>query len=88
MVYLICNPVAEEIETYLVDLDGTVTESPPNIIGDGSKRLFFDVTGVSTGAHTVIIRSKNRWGESEPSDPFTFEKNLPSTPSGIGLSDS
>jgi len=88
MPYLICSPTVEDITSYLIDLDGQVTETPPNIIGDNSKRLYFDVSNVSLGSHTVIIKAKNRWGESPASDSFEFEKNLPSTPSGIGLSDS
>jgi len=88
MPYLTCAPIVEDIISYLIDLDGQVTESPPNIIGDGSKRLWMDLTNVSTGEHIVIVRAKNLWGTSEPSEPFTFSKNLPSTPSGLGLLDS
>ena len=87
MPYLTCDPTVEDIMAYVIDLDGQVTESPPNIIGDGSKRLWMDVTGVSLGEHTVIAYAKNKWETSPPSEPFTFSKNLPSTPSGLGLSD-
>ena len=86
MPYLTCDPTIEDITAYLIDLDGQVTESPPNIIGDGSKRLWMDLTNVSEGEHTVIAYAKNMWKTSGPSEPLTFSKNAPTTPSGLALS--
>jgi hypothetical protein len=80
----------ENVESFLVDIDGQVTESPANIIDTGDpdadrKRLYFDLTPVAEGKHKVIIRAKNMWGVSEAAPPFLFTKALPSTPTGIRL---
>jgi len=85
MPYLVTAP-QKDVTSYLVDLDGTVTESPANIVdaGAGTSRLYLDVSGVSLGTHHVEIVAKNMWGQSDPV-PFDFVKALPGAPSGIGL---
>lgn len=85
MAHLVTAPQAD-VTSFLVDIDGTVTESTPQITDSetGEKRLFLDLTGIAQGDHHVTVTAKNLWGESNPV-PFDFTVKLPSAPSGIGL---
>jgi len=88
MPHLITAVTTEEAtKSYIINLDGTETESPAQITDPqtGEKRLFFDLTGLAEGDHTVTIQGKGLWGVSPPTAPFDFTVELPSTPSGVGL---
>ena len=67
-----------------VELDGKITRVDAVKQGDLA-RLEMDVTDISIGQHTARVAAGGTWGVSDFSDPFTFEKVLPSVPSGIGL---
>lgn len=47
--------------------------------------LKWDVAGIA-GSKTITAKTRNAWGESAASGPFTFTAGTPAEPSGIGLS--
>lgn len=85
MAHLICD-AQTDVDTYLIDLDGVITESPAQITDSttGMKRLFFDLTGIAPGDHHVEVRAKNMWGQSDPAF-LDFTAVIPGTPSGLSL---
>ena len=84
MPYLTCDDQANT-EQFEVTIDGVPTLAPAVDGLGGMKHLWFDVSSVTLSAHTAIVRAKNMWGYSSPTDPFEFTKILPGIPSGIGL---
>jgi hypothetical protein len=86
--YLTCDD-QNDVKSYLLELDGIETlDSPASIDpGTGMAHAWIDLTGVTTGSHTIRLRAKNEWGVSTYSAPFLFEKVLPGVPSGLGLLD-
>lgn len=84
--FLITDPQPKEkIDYFEVEMDGNIVRSDAQV-DDDQVRLHHDLTGISMGTHTVRIQSANGWGESGWTDPFEFVAELPSVPSGIGLS--
>lgn len=87
--YLISDPMpTEEVDYFIIDIDGTTYNSEAELNGDGSEsRCHFEIPDdLPNGTHTATITAVNAWGTGEPSDPFVFAKASPSKPSGIGLS--
>jgi len=84
--FLISTPQpAAEVDLFVIDIDGTVHNSPPQV--DGSlARLHFELPSLSFGNHTATVRAVNEWGDGQWSDPFDFVVQLPSKVSGLGLS--
>ena len=76
---------------YVLTIDGGSQITSPAQAVTGGVRLHYDVSGVSTGSHTVRIKAyKNDavWGRLESEEAvFTFVRPAaPATPAGIGLS--
>lgn len=71
------NPTSENVDSYEVEIDGTVVSTVFN--------PEYDLTSLADGAYTARIRAHNMWGWSDFSLPFDFEKSVPSTPVGIAL---
>jgi len=68
---------------------GAVVESPAQAV-TGGVRLYYDVSAVSAGTHTLRVKAyKNDavWGRLESTEAvFTFSRPAsPSAPAGIGL---
>lgn len=76
-----CDPQVG-VDTYDVELDGTVIATEYPAEADGSIR--FDMVGTVDGDHSIRIKAKNLWGEAW-STPFAFTKSVPQPPSGMGL---
>ena len=74
--YLVCDEDAS-VDSYLVSMDsGSDIETPAP--------LHFDLDGIDVGNHHIEVKAKNLWGVSSPS-PLDFSKQLPGSPSGLGL---
>jgi hypothetical protein len=87
--FLVCDPQPGPgqpggVENYIVILDGTPYVSTPEDLGDGTVRLHYDLAGIAVGDHNVEVKAENKWGESAPV-PFAFTKQLPPSPTNIGL---
>ena len=83
--YLTCDDAEDGVEKYEIDIDGVPTQSPAINGAPGFKHLWFDLTPVSEGAHTVKARAGNDWGWSIWSPTLDFTKALPGVPSGLTL---
>ena len=74
--FLVCDPDPKATE-YIIVFDGaTITTPAP---------LNLDLESITEGEHVLEVRAKNTWGVSS-AVPFTFTKELPLTPTNIGLS--
>jgi len=82
--FLVCDP-QENITSYIVDLDGVITEEPAFGLGDGTVRLYYDLGGIADGVHNCTVTAKNVWGVAEPT-PFSFSKIQPESPSVLDIS--
>lgn len=83
--FLTCDPPSESdgVTHYIVIID---TEGPVTVpIDQGRGTLFYDLSGITDGDHTVTVKAKNLWTESEPSTPFPFARSSPSSASGLAL---
>jgi hypothetical protein len=83
--YLVCD-TQPNVDHYIVILDGVSEEVPYREIeinGEAKVELK-DMAGIAEGNHTVEIYAVNVWGQSSPV-PFSFTKELPDTPTNIGL---
>ena len=84
--YLTCDDTGESLDKYEVDIDGVSTQSPAvNGKEPGTKHLWFDLTQVGEGVHTVKARAGNAWGWSAWTPTLAFTKTLPGIPSGLVL---
>ena len=63
---------------------GAAVQSAPQVMGDNSVRLHYDVGAVTTGTHSMTVAACNEWGCSS-TVPFSFTKGVPALPSGIKL---
>ena len=65
-------------DTFLVQLDnGVWIQTPAHVNPNtGNTRLYFDLSGVPAGSHTVKVKAKcsQRNSESAESPPFSFRK--------------
>ena len=88
MPYVVCDPILTtgiQPTKYVLTIDGGASfEVDPQTLGDGSKRLRYDVTAVTTGTHNMTVAAKNLWGQSSTT-PFSFTKSVPTAPTNIGL---
>ena len=81
--FVVTEPMTVDITECDFELDGTVTTVPAEV--DESCKL--DLAGIKVGDHAVKVKARNLWGESEYSPPFLFPKQLPPSPTVMGLSD-
>jgi hypothetical protein len=83
--HLVCDPyptTAHQPTSFLLTFDGgTPIETPATVKADGSVWLYYDLTGLANGAHTVTCQSKDVWGVSASSVPLSFVK--PATVLGL-----
>ena len=85
MPYLVCNPM-NGVTEFEVSLDGVPKISQTQNLGDGTVRLYHDVTGVDVGDHIVEVRARyGTWGWSDPTAPFGFSKPAIDSPTGLSL---
>jgi hypothetical protein len=72
---------------FMVALDGgTEFEVAATTNPDGTVRLRYDVSGLSNGNHSAVVKSKNLWATSAAAPAFAFNKALPVVPTSVGLS--
>lgn len=88
--FLVCNsyPTTVSQPTYfMVTMDGgTAVNSPALVNTDNSVQLHYDVTSLAVGNHSVTVTACNIWGCSAATSPFVFTKSVPTTPTGIVIS--
>jgi hypothetical protein len=100
MARLVCDSYPTTVlqpTAFKVYLDGAVTgvSSTPQVNGDSSKQLSYDLTSLSVGSHTVQVTAAivDVWGTSEsakaPTTPFSFTKRdvslVPTAPTNTAL---
>lgn len=47
-------------------------------------RVMHDMAGIEIGRHDILVKTYNLWGESD-AVPFGFTKELPVSPTNLGL---
>jgi hypothetical protein len=87
--FLVCD-CQDNVDYYVIVIDGGTPINSEAVSTDctgDQKRLSLDMAplGLSDGQHSLVGRAGNVWGESTDV-PFDFNKTIPSTQSGIGLS--
>jgi hypothetical protein len=75
--FLVCT-VDPAATNYLIKVNGTAAIEVP-------APLHWDVGSLADGTYNLEVAAKNIWGESI-FVPFDFNKALPGSPFGIGLS--
>jgi len=88
--FLVCDCQEDFQGNYELIFDGgspVISPAQQYDCPDGQVRLSFDVAplGLADGQHHLEGKAVNVWGESA-SVPFDFNKAVPSTQTGIGLS--
>lgn len=92
--FVVCDPYlssSPQPTIFIVVMDGgTASDSQPQLLADGSKRLHYDVGLVSAGNHTITVKAcldDPVWGRLCSSEsPFSFTR--PATlvvPANFGL---
>jgi hypothetical protein len=82
--FLVCDETTEDVEEYVVVIDGDTTIVAAEAVTDSTVRLKFDLAALPSGNHTVSMATRNMWGDS-PFVPFAFRSGIPAGPTGIGL---
>lgn len=87
--FLVCD-CQDNVEQYVLIFDGGTPITVDAVATDctgAQKRLSFDVAqlALADGQHTVESAAKNMWAESAYV-PLDFNKAVPASGSGIGLS--
>ena len=87
--FLVCD-CQDDVEQYVLVFDGgtpIIVDAVSTDCTGTQKRLSFDVAplALADGNHSIEGRAKNIWGESTVT-PFDFNKAVPSSGTGIGLS--
>lgn len=81
--------VADLPDRFELVIDGTLVNSPAvDIVTGGTvtgRRLMYDLSGISVGAHTLIGRACNLWGCSSDSNPYSFTRSASGKPVNIRL---
>ena len=75
--FLICD-VDPIVDNYLIKVNGADAIELP-------APLHWDVGSLADGQYNLEVAAKNEWGQSVYV-PFDFNKAVPDTPQGIGLS--
>lgn len=70
--------------SFELTIDGTTVTTDAVPIPGGA-RLWYDLSGISTGAHTLTGRACNVWGCSDPSEPYSFTKSAAGKPAHIRI---
>lgn len=94
--YIVCDEYTTTMvqpEYFKVTLDGAQTQSAPETLANGSKRLHFDVGAVSVATHNFVVSAciTDDWTGAEVCSetvPFVFTRpaaRVVSKPSAIGL---
>ena len=89
--FLVCDPYpvgASQPDQFVLIIDaGSPITSPAETLVDGTKRLKYDLAGISTGSHSVTVKARiDLWGLESTSVPFSFAKpSAAVAPSGFGL---
>ncbi len=84
--YITCDDSNEDINKYEISIDNVATQVPASSgATPGSKHIWFDLTPVAEGTHSVKARAGNDWGWSDWTPDLPFTKVLPSIPSGLEL---
>ena len=79
--FVVCDP-QDGVMAYVLEFDGKEYEG--EALPDGSAK--FDIGYTETGPHKVRLKAVNVFGDwSEWSDPFDFQRDIITKPSGIGL---
>lgn len=91
--FMVCDPVAagpNQPTDYDVVMDGGAAVISPAQTVTGGVRVHYDVSGVSTGAHTANVKAcitDASWGRlCSTAAVFTFTRpSAPAVPSNLGL---
>jgi hypothetical protein len=85
--FLVCDPIQQsfEVTEFILEIDGQVISVPPEVLPDGTFRIFYDLAGITNGNHTIRAKAKNIWGESSWSAPFDFTSGMPTIPGGYRI---
>ncbi len=81
--FLVCDPymAADGIIKFQVMIDAAAPVDSTPV----ANALKFDLSGVTTGVHTVKVKACNLWGCSSDSLPFSFTKSIPGVPTTISI---
>lgn len=83
--FVVTDPVSSKLlKECVIKIDGTESIINAQAVDSDNVRCVIDVESVSEGEHTISIKAKNIWGESDEV-PFVFSKQLPPNPSNIHL---
>ena len=88
---LVCDPYpvgASQPDQFVLVIDaGSPITSPAETLVDGTKRLKYDLAGISTGTHNVTVKARiDLWGLESTATPFAFAKPAAAVvPANIGL---
>ena len=87
--FLVCD-CQDNVEYYVIAIDEGAPIQSTAVTAEctgGQKRLSLDMAplNLADGKHSLTGKAANLWGESV-SVPFDFNKGVPGTQSGIGLS--
>lgn len=73
--FLVCDP-QENVDSYIVIIDGQNSET--------QYPLHYDLQELQRGNHTVEVKAKNIWGESE-SSKIIFWSGAPDAPTNLRI---
>ena len=80
--YVVCDPypntTTQPTDFGVIVDGGAEIISPAQTLGDASRRLYFDIAGITSGSHTMSVKAlviDSTWGRLESSaTPFSFSK--------------
>jgi hypothetical protein len=76
--FLVCDSYpssAPQPTSFVLTFDNSAPiEVPVYVNTDNSVQIHYDLTALSSGAHTVVAQAKDLWGVSDASAPFAFTK--------------
>lgn len=74
--FLICDPQTNVTHYVITWLGGETKVVEAYDLGDGTVMLRHDLAGVAQGTHSIEVKARNQWGDSD-AVPFDFTKELP-----------
>ena len=89
--FIVCDPYpvgVSQPDQFILTIDaGSPITSPAETLADGTKRLKYDLAGISTGTHSVTVKARiDLWGLESTSVPFSLEKpSVAASPAGLKL---